>query len=225
MLRLYYNAYMAKTIPTLEQARAFYVGADSAHDFEHILRVTAMAEHLAQHEGGKSAVVRGSIAARYCAPRGGPQRSANGPRRGLGAGCRRIFSRTGRGRRICRAGGRRNSFTPLSRDGTATIVEARILFDADKLDSIGAIGVARAYAVCGMLNQKLYSEPPPDVTATRKQHNAEHTPVDEYHVKLKHLVDRFYTPTAQKIARERHAYMEEFFARLTREVKGEWSAD
>ncbi len=100
-------------------------------------------------------------------------------------------------------------------------LEAKILFDADKLDSIGAIGVARAYAMGGLMNQKLYSEPKENAVATREQHNASHTPVDEYHVKLKHLRERFFTPTAKKIAAERHAFMEKFFEQLTREVKGE----
>ncbi len=107
--------------------------------------------------------------------------------------------------------------------GTAkpTTLEAKILFDADKLDSIGAIGVARAYAVCGLLNQKLFSEPKEDAVATRQQHNEGHTPVDEYHVKLRHLRERFFTPTAQKIANERDAFMREFFEHLTEEVHGE----
>src|SRR5262249_42291841 len=78
-----------------------------------------------------------------------------------------------------------------------TTLEDKVLFDADKLDSIGAMGVARAYAICGLLNQKLYSEPPENAVATRQQHNEGHTPVDEYHVKLKHLRERFFTPTAQ----------------------------
>jgi uncharacterized protein len=100
-------------------------------------------------------------------------------------------------------------------------LEAQVLFDADKLDSIGAIGVARAYAVAGSLNQRLYSEEGGGKTATRDQHNSDHSPVAEYHVKLSRLRERFHTPTARKIAEARHEFMVEFFERLAAEVRGE----
>ncbi len=213
---------MSSNLPTLEQAREFYVGADSAHDFEHILRVVHMAEHLAKLEGGDAAVVRAAALlhdiARHDEDHGAAQMDhAEVSARDAAAflfvhGADPAFAaQVADAIRSHRFRGTAQPQTP----------EARILFDADKLDSIGAIGVARAYAVCGLLNQKLYSEPQADAVATRKQHNAEHTPVDEYHVKLRHLHIRFYTATAQKIAQERHAYMEGFFAQLTREVKGE----
>jgi uncharacterized protein len=216
---------MTDSIVSIEQARALYVDADSAHDFEHILRVMYMAERLARAEGGDVAIVRAAAllhdiarheedsAADGALPMDHAEVSANDARAYLvehGAE-EQFVSRVGDAIRSHRF---RGTAKPTS-------LEAKILFDADKLDSIGAIGVARAYAVCGALNQKLYSEPPPDTVATRAQHNDEHTPVDEYHVKLKHLRDRFFTPTAQQIANERDTFMREFFEQLTREVKGE----
>jgi uncharacterized protein len=212
---------------SIEKAREFYTNADSAHDFEHILRVTRMAEQLAAAEGGDPEVVRAAALlhdiARHAedeqgkaAPGGAPDHaevSAQEARAFLmeqGADAE-LADRVAEAIRSHRF---RGSIQP-------TTLEGKILFDADKLDSIGAIGVARAYAVCGMLNQKLYSEPESSAVATRSQHNAEHTPVDEYHVKLKHLRQRFYTPTAQRIAAERDEFMRSFFEQLTREVRGE----
>lgn len=182
-----------------------------------------MAEHLAQQEGGNAEVVRAAALlhdiARHEQDRGtveidhaevsAQDAAAFLIANGADAGFADQVADAIRSHRF------RGAAQPQT-------LEAKILFDADKLDSIGAVGVARAYAICGLLNQKLYGEPQPDAVATRKQHNAEHTPVDEYHVKLKHLRARFFTPTAQKIAQERHAYMEGFFVQLTREVKGEW---
>lgn len=225
-MRLYYNAPMSNTLPTLEQARAFYVGADSAHDFEHILRVTTMAEHLAEREGGNTAVVRAAALLHDIARHEEDHSTTQMDHAEVSARDAAAFL-VAQGTDAEFAEQVAEAIRSHRFRGTAQpqTLEARILFDADKLDSIGAIGVARAFAVCGMLNQKLYSEPTDDATATRQQHNAEHTPVDEYQVKLRHLVNRFYTPTAQKIAAERHAYMEGFFAQLSREVKGEWSAD
>jgi len=209
---------------TLEQARAFYMDADSAHDFEHILRVTKMAEHLARVEGADVEIARAAALlhdiARHEEDHGevAMDHAAESARKAklfmLENGADETFA--ARVAEAIRSHRFRGAHTPQT-------LEAKILFDADKLDSIGAIGVARAYAMCGALNQKLFSEPKPDAVAARWQHDAtrqQHTPVDEYHVKLKHLHARLFTPTARKIAAERHAYMTEFFEQLKREVHG-----
>ncbi len=218
-----YNPRMSQSYLTLDQARALYADADSAHDFDHILRVTKMAEHLARAEGADVQVARAAALlhdiARHAEDHGGEHldhaemsaRDAQALLRQNGAD-ENFSARVAEAIRSHRF---RGTAQPQS-------LEAKILFDADKLDSLGAIGVARAYAVAGLTNQKLYSEPKENAVATRRQHNSSHTPVDEYHVKLKHLHARFYTATAQNIAAERHAYMTEFFERLTREVHGEW---
>jgi uncharacterized protein len=99
-------------------------------------------------------------------------------------------------------------------DTAPQTLEARILFDADKLDSIGAIGVARAYAVSGSLHQRLWSEVAPGDQANRHQHNSNHSASAEFAVKLSKVRERVHTPTARKIADERHTYMADFFARL-----------
>lgn len=213
---------MSSNLPTLEQAREFYVGADSAHDFEHILRVVHLAEYLAEQEGGDSAVVRAAALLHDIARHEQDHGAAQIDHAEVSAQAAAAFL-VGQGADPAFAAQVADAIRSHRFRGTAQpqTPEAKILFDADKLDSIGAIGIARAYAVCGLLNQKLYNEPHGDAVATREQHNAEHTPVDEYRVKLRHLHTRFYTPTAQKIAQERHAYMEGFFAQLTREVKGE----
>jgi uncharacterized protein len=98
-------------------------------------------------------------------------------------------------------------------------VEARVLHDADKLDAIGAIGVARAFAYGGHEGQRLWAEVPPgyqESPATRSQH----TPVHEYRLKLVKIQDRLLTASARRLARERHEYMVAFFERLEREVRG-----
>lgn len=221
---------MSRTYVTLEQARAFYADADSAHDFEHILRVTRMAEYLAQREGADAEIVRAAALLHDIARHDEDTAIQTGQSSGgthpdhadvSARDAKSFLMQNGAdepfGERVAeaiRSHRFRGTAQPLS-------LEAKILFDADKLDSIGAIGVARAYAVAGATNQKLYSEPTASAAATRHQRNSAHTPVDEYHVKLKHLRERFFTPTAQRIAARRDAFMREFFEQLTREVKGE----
>jgi uncharacterized protein len=215
---------MSSSFATIEQARPLYKDSDSAHDFEHILRVMCMAEYLAQQEGGDVEICRAAALlhdiarhAEDAATRRGStiemdhaQVSADDAHTFLlQNGADEDFAA-----RVAQAI-RSHRFRGTTQPET---LEAKILYDADKLDSIGAIGVARAYAVCGVLNQKLFSDTNSDAVATRAQHNAEHTPVDEFNVKLKHLREHFFTPTARKIAAERHAYMVGFFEELAKEA-------
>jgi len=106
-------------------------------------------------------------------------------------------------------------------------LEARILYDADKLDAIGAIGVARAYAMAGRHNQSLWAEVPVAYAQRQRlagredEKSAKHTPVHEFVFKLSRLQDTLFTATARKMAAERHRFMVAFFERLASEVKGE----
>lgn len=215
-------ARMTRTYITLAQARALYAGADSAHDFEHILRVTHMAQYLAQREGAAVEIVRAAALLHDIARHTEDHVDATLDHAEVSArDAKKLVLKNGAsetfGERVA-AAIRSHRFRGATQPQS---LEAKILFDADKLDAIGAIGVARAYALCGAFNQKLYSEPKENKTATRQQHNAAHTPVDEYHVKLKHLRGRFFTPTAKKIAAERDAFMRAFFEQLAREARGE----
>ncbi len=215
-------ARMTRTYITLAQARALYADADSAHDFEHILRVTHMAKYLAQREGAAVEIVRAAALLHDIARHAEDHVDASLDHADVAArDAKELVLKNGAteafGERVAEAI-RSHRFRGTTQPQS---LEAKILFDADKLDSIGAIGVARAYAICGLMNQKLYSEPKENKTATRHQHNAAHTPVDEYHVKLKHLRERFFTLTAKKIAKERDAFMRAFFEQLAREARGE----
>jgi len=93
-------------------------------------------------------------------------------------------------------------------------IEARILFDADKLDSIGAIGIARAYAFVGSKGLKLYSNKNKLGTGYEKERSG----LTEFKYKLQKVKDRIFTETAKKIAEERHNFMEYFFEQLNSEV-------
>jgi uncharacterized protein len=224
-----YNDGMSNPKVSIEQAREFYAGADSAHDFEHILRVMRMAERLALAEGGDVEVVRAAALLHDIARHAEDTERKNGESHESALDHAQVSAEDARA--FLMENGAEASFAEQVAvairshrfRGTLqpTTLEGKILFDADKLDAIGAIGVARAYAICGLSNQKLYSEPRENAVAARSQHNEEHTPVDEYHVKLKHLQERFFTPAAQKIAAGRDAFMRGYFEQLTREVSGE----
>ncbi|MDD2390905.1 MAG: HD domain-containing protein [Desulfobacterales bacterium] len=96
--------------------------------------------------------------------------------------------------------------------------EAKVLFDADKLDSIGAIGVARAYLFAGEIGAKLHNPdiPPEDARA----YSADDTGYREFKVKLCNIKNRILTREGRKLADERHEFMEAFFNRFLKEYEG-----
>jgi uncharacterized protein len=97
-------------------------------------------------------------------------------------------------------------------------LEAKILFDADKLDSIGAVGVGRAFLFAGEIGARLHDKAI-DVKKT-KPYTREDTAYREYLVKLGRVKDRMTTREGKRIAVERHRFMAAFFDRLNKETDG-----
>jgi uncharacterized protein len=103
-------------------------------------------------------------------------------------------------------------------EGPRTL-EAKVLFDADKLDAIGAVGVARAFLFAGELGARLHS-PEVDV-AQAPAYSVNDTGYREYVVKLSKIRERILTPTGRRLAEARHRFMTDFFDRFLEEYKGE----
>jgi uncharacterized protein len=206
---------------TVDEAREYYRGAESGHDFDHVLRVLALAERLARAEGADMEIVH-AAALLHDIARADEDATGSGDHAQMAAERARALL-LARGIAPQRADAVAHAIAAHRFRGSTPprSLEAKILFDADKLDSIGAIGIARAYAISGVLNQRLWGEAVPDAVATRDQHNSNHTAVAEFAVKLSKVRERVHTPTARRIADERHAFMADFFARLEREVRGE----
>ena len=101
---------------------------------------------------------------------------------------------------------------------TPNKVEAKILQDADRLDAIGAIGIARCFAFGGREERALY-----DKTEVPDEYDPEKEVSSLTHIKEKLLKikDTLHTTTAKRIAEERHQFTIEFINRLTLEIQGE----
>lgn len=97
-------------------------------------------------------------------------------------------------------------------------LEAKILFDADKLDSIGAVGVGRAFLFAGEVGARLHDKAI-DVRKT-KPYSREDTAYREFLVKLGRVKDRMTTREGKRIAAERHRFMAAFFDHLNKETDG-----
>jgi uncharacterized protein len=108
--------------------------------------------------------------------------------------------------------------------------EAEILFDADKLDALGALGIARAYIWIGKNNAKIYSSTPlkdylkENIVGAklngRIKDKSKHNPFFEFELKLKRLPQRLHTKEAKTMAKERLFYMASFFERIKKEIAG-----
>lgn len=108
--------------------------------------------------------------------------------------------------------------------------EAKILSDADKLDALGAIGVARAFVWVGRNNAKIYSKVNIDnyindnldgKINARIKDATKHSPQIEFETKIKFLIKKLHTKKAKEIARERMQFFKNFLKRLEKEIKGE----
>lgn len=97
-------------------------------------------------------------------------------------------------------------------------LEARILYDADKLDSIGAVGIGRAFLFAGEVGARLHNSHR-DLSKT-VSYSREDTAYREFQIKLIKIKDRMLTPSGKALAEDRHRYMVRYFKRLEAEISG-----
>lgn len=95
-------------------------------------------------------------------------------------------------------------------------LEAKIVYDADKLDSTGAFGIARAFHFAGRIGACLHNTAEEAVNSSAYGKND--SAYREYLVKLRHLPGKMLTGSGRELAKERSAFMDEFFARLNLEA-------
>ncbi len=209
-------------MPTIEQAQAWYPEYDPVHGFDHILRVLRMAERLAQAEGADLEIVRAAVLMHDAsgAGTGGKNRSehqhhsAEFAKKTLGAEGwppERIAAV----QHCIRAHRFRGDEKPQS-------LEAKVLFDADKLDVIGAFGVARTLAYDVAMHWPFHAEVSDQFLITGSKIAGEtHSSYHEYIFKLSKIKDKLHTQTARQIAEGRQIFLNDFFKQLDAEAKGE----
>lgn len=200
---------------------------DASHDFDHIVRVMALADTIRTQEGGEAAIIWAAVAFHDLGQE--RERQYGGDHALISADMAEnyltgtIFPQSAipavqqaiREHRM--TGGRKPQR-----------VEGRVLYDADKIDCLGAIGIGRLYSITGRYNQKIYAPLPLDVTEPvdpltirTLRRRPDYSPSIEFQLLFGNLPERMTTSTGQILAQERFDYMKEFFHRLKLEVEGD----
>lgn len=201
-------------------ARMLLAGSEACHDWDHTLRVRANARRLMEREPCDRQVVE---AATLLHDIGRPAEVASGGRldhaahgaslaeewlRAVGVRDESLVRRVGRCVRCHRFRSREPGACP-------TTLEERIVYDADKLDSIGAIGIGRAFHFAGGLGARVHNRASEALAGA--SYGREDSAYREYLVKLRHVHGRMLTAAGRELAERRHRFMEAFFAELNAE--------
>lgn len=210
---------------SIEEARDWYQGADPVHDFDHVLRVTRIAERLAEAEGADLEIVRAAALlhdSQGSAP--GVEGEARAEHHIASADfARQILTQKGWPEIKIKAVQHCILAHRFRGDENAPeTIEAQVLFDADKLDVLGAIGAARTIAYAALDGQPSYAEPSEQFLRTSEKEPGEpHSSYHEFLFKLRKVKARMFTPSGKALAEARHAYLVSFYAQLQAEVRGE----
>jgi uncharacterized protein len=209
----------------IEHARAWYSNADPVHDFDHVLRVYRMAERLALAEGADLEIVRAAALlhdAQGSAPGGQAVERAN-HHHSSASFAEQVLSEEGWPQdRIAGVMHCIRSHRFRDQSEPPQSLEAKILFDADKLDVIGAIGAVRTIIYAVLDGKPVYTEPSGRFLETGELEPGEqHSSYHEFLFKLTKIKSRLFTPTARTFAEARHAYLVGFYHELRAEMIGE----
>ncbi|HLZ59555.1 MAG TPA: HD domain-containing protein [Ktedonosporobacter sp.] len=200
---------------------------DASHDYDHIVRVIALAETIQAKEGGDLPTIWAAVAFHDAGQE--RERRHGGDHAHISADMAAdALSNTRFPQEAIPA------VQQAIRDHRMTggirphSLEGRILYDADKIDCLGAIGIGRLYCITGRYNQKIYSalpdeivEPVDPLVVRKLRRRPDYSPSIEFQLLFGNLPERMTTESGQALARERYDYMAEFFARLRQEVQGE----
>jgi uncharacterized protein len=189
---------------------------DAAHDLSHIRRVVHNAAQIGEMEGAEMAVVLPAAWLHDCVvvPKDSPLRSQASR---LAADTAVTFLRS-------------QSYPAQHLDAIAHAVaahsfsaqippqtiEAKVVQDADRLDAIGAVGIARAFIIGGQLGRPIYDEADPFCQAREADDFV--ATVDHFYTKLFKLVDTMQTEAGRREAEQRTRFMRDFLSQLGREL-------
>ncbi len=190
-------------------------GEESGHDWWHVYRVWRLAKRIAEEEGADLSLTQAIALAHDIDDW---KFSDN-------------FDRT---KRLLKESGfndeeialiideiKRISFKGANVKSVPRTLEGKIVQDADRLDALGAIGIARCFATGAKLGRPIYDESKPVMHSSFEEYKStKGSSINHFYEKLLLLKDRMNTETAKRIAEHRHRFMEEFLDEFFKEIEG-----
>jgi len=213
------NALVERVSRSVRRAMA---GDGTGHDWWHVWRVWRTAERLAKREprADRTVVSLGALLHDL-----GDWKFHGGDAEAAPREAARLLRRFKADAALCRQVEqvcREVSFKGARVADRPTTLEARIVQDADRLDALGAVGIARTFAYGGAKGRSIYEpgvSPVLHGSFAAYQKSKSHT-INHFHEKLLLLKDRLHTREARRIARERHDYLVGFLKRFHAEWDG-----
>jgi uncharacterized protein len=199
---------------------------DAAHDYDHLVRVMALADRIQASEGGDLPTIWAAVALHDIGQE--RERRHGGDHAMIGAElAAELLRNTPFPQHSILAVQQAIREHRMTGGAIPQTLEGRILYDADKIDCLGAIGIGRLYCITGRYNQKVYAPVPDDIVEPidpliirSLRRRPDYSPSIEFQLLFTDLPERMTTSTGRELARERFAYMQEFFTRLRQEVEG-----
>jgi uncharacterized protein len=200
---------------------------DAAHGYDHLVRVIALADKIQASEGGNLLTIWAAVALHDLGQE--RERLYGGDHAEIGAAiAKELLTDSPFPQQSISAVQQAIREHRLTGGTIPQTLEGRILYDADKLDCLGAIGVGRLYCITNRYQQRVYSPIPEDLmepidlqTIRNLRRRPDYSPYIEFQLLFGNLPDRMTTNTGRELAHERYEYMQNFFTRLRREVEGE----
>lgn len=206
------------------EARKFFIGANGCHDWTHVERVMHLSLNIGKKEGADLGILELAVLLHDI---GRKEEMEN----------KGVFCHAEKGAEIATEILKQHNLTlnlidriihcikshRFRKGNIPQTIEAKILYDADKIDSIGAIGIARDFLFAGNAGSKtLYTGNEKFIANSSKDYSYtdDDSAILEYEIKLKHIKDKMLTEEGRRIAQKRHDFMEAYFNKFWREVEG-----
>jgi uncharacterized protein len=209
-------------MPTIELARTWYSSDDPVHAFDHILRVHALALQIAKLEGANQKIV--SAAALIHDADGGDEFASQVREK------HQYLSAKFAEKILLELDWETDNIEAVKHciithrfrgNQAPESLEAKCLFDADKLDAIGAIGAVRSVAYAVKAGEPIYAKPSKKfLQSFEKEEGERHSSYHEFIFKLSKIRDRMFTESGKQFANERHNFLLDFYKRLGNEIQG-----